>query len=354
MYKHAELITMVAVKSRKELFALLQAICEDNRDYYSRFGHWIRPQIKVFWLEVNEHYVNSVLESSGSSMIDKNLYSIYFDGEPYWIDTNNKRIWQIFCITKTMNGQKMLKSLFLEKKGVDKLWAPESFMFKVQDEFGYKNRGFGIKFKDSLSPKEPKSNFSAKLWIGRNPSENQERLLSVAKDTFSKSSIRFGKDWSSDDKKISGEIYELYYDGHMTVNTCDDFEIFIELIEYVKKSYLRELEMMETKRRQKPSFVETVFSEKVDKNDFSRITSSGIRYMNLWLEPYEKQEDFIRYSGVDLHTGDFLTLDFGEDYTYISNQLGGCMNVAPRFGSLSARHLSSDVKMFFDGVPLFV
>ncbi len=260
---------MVIVKSRKELFSLLQAICEDNRDYFSRFGHWIRPQIKVFWLEVNESYINSVLESSGASMIDKNLYSIYFENEPYWIDTNNKRIWQIFCITKTLNGQKMLKSLFLEKKGVDKLWAPESFMFKVQDEFGYTNRGFGIKFRDSLSLREPKSNFSAKLWIGRNPSKNQERLLEVANDTFSKSTIRFGKNNSTDDRNISGEIYEFYYDGHLTVNTCDDFEKFIELIEYIKISYLTELEIMETKRNKTPSFIETVFSDKVDKNDLA-------------------------------------------------------------------------------------
>lgn len=201
---------MVSVKNRKELFALMQAICEDNREYYSRFGRWIRPQIKVFWLEVNERYIESTLQSSGAQHIDKELFLLQYEDEPYWIDTGNKRIWQIFSVAETKNTEKMLRSLFLGKKGVDKLWAPESFMLKAQDEFGYTNRGFGIRFKDTLTMKEPKSNFSAKLWIGRNPSENQQRLYNVANETFSKSSIRFGKNWSDDENHMSGELYELF------------------------------------------------------------------------------------------------------------------------------------------------
>lgn len=345
---------MVSVKNRKELFALMQAICEDNREYYSRFGRWIRPQIKVFWLEVNERYIESTLQSSGAQHIDKELFLLQYEDEPYWIDTGNKRIWQIFSVAETKNTEKMLRSLFLGKKGVDKLWAPESFMLKAQDEFGYTNRGFGIRFKDTLTMKEPKSNFSAKLWIGRNPSENQQRLYNVANETFSKSSIRFGKNWSDDENHMSGELYELFYDGHMTVNTCDDFENFIEFISYIRNTYLGELNFMERERKKKPSFVETTFSENVNKSDFNRIVFSGTGHMNLWLEPYEIQDDIIRYSGADIHTGDFLTLDLCDNYAYISNQLNGCMNVAPRFGCLSARHLSSETKIYFDGVPLFV
>ncbi|VVB95356.1 Uncharacterised protein [uncultured archaeon] len=345
---------MATIKSRKELFALLQAVCEDNREYYSRFGRWVRPQIKVLWLEVNEHYVTSTLGLSGAVHIDKDLFSLYYDEEFYWIDTGNRRIWQIFTFAQTKTALKALKSIFLSKKGVDRMWALESFMFKVQDEFRYSNRGLGIRFKDTLTSEEPRSNFSAKLWIGRSPSESQQRLYDVANETFSKSSIRFGKNWSDDDKKMSGELYELFSEGHMTVNTCDDIENFIELISYIKNTYLKELEVMEKERKKRPSFIETAFSEKINKEDFRRIAFSGIGDMHLWLEPYEIHDDLIRYSGVDTHTGDFLTLDFGDDYAYISNQVNGCMNVAPRFGTLSAHHLSSGVKIFFEGVPLFV
>ena len=345
---------MVGVKSRKELFSLLQSVCEDNREFYSRFGRWTRPQIKVLWLEVNERFMKSTIELSGATYIDKDLFSLNYENEQYWIDTSSKRIWQIFCLSQTKDALTMLKYLFLERKGVDNLWAIESFMVKTQNEFRYTNRGFGIRFKDTLTKKEPKSKFSAKLWIGRNPSPNQQLLFKVANETFSKSSIRFGKNWSSDGRNISGELYEMFSDGHLTVNTCDDFENFIELISFIKKSYLNELEMIEKNRAKKPLFIETIFSEKINKDDFNRITLSGTGKMNLWLEPYEVNGDFTRYSGVDLHTGDFLTIDFGDDYAYISNQKNGCMNIAPRFGSLSARHLSSEVKIFFDGVPLFV
>lgn len=344
---------MSTIKSRKELFALLQAICEENREYYSHFGQWKRPQIKVFWLEVNVNYVKNILELSGAKFIDKSLFLLNHADETYWIDTSNKRIWQIFCLSQTNTALKMLRSVFLGKRGVDKLWAPESFMFKVQNEFGYTNRGFGIRFEDTFTMEEPKSNFSAKLWIGRNPSERQEQLLNAAKDNFSKSSIRFGKNWSTDGRNISGELYEFFYNGHMTVNTCDDFENFVELISYVKTAYLKELEVMEKERSKRSSFVETIFSEKINNTDFSHISFSGVGRMMLWLEPYETQEDFIRYSGVDLHTGDFLTLDLGENYAYITPQPNACMNVAPRFGTLSARHLSSDVKIYYGGVPLF-
>ncbi|MDP3104192.1 MAG: hypothetical protein Q8M95_06250, partial [Candidatus Methanoperedens sp.] len=78
---------MASIKSRKELFALLQAICEDNREYYSRFGRWVRPQIKVFWLEVNERFMESTLQSSGAQHIDTELFLLQYEDEPYWIDT---------------------------------------------------------------------------------------------------------------------------------------------------------------------------------------------------------------------------------------------------------------------------
>jgi hypothetical protein len=88
----------------------------------------------------------NIIPISGAQLIDKSLFLINHDDEPYWIDTGNKRIWI---------------------------------------NYGHLNHS------------------CSKLWIGQNPSENQQRLFDVAKETFSKYSIRFGKNWSDDEKRMS-------------------------------------------------------------------------------------------------------------------------------------------------------
>jgi len=344
---------MKAIRDRKELFALLRSVSESNRKYFSRYGSWKSPQIKVFWIEVNEKYINNLIAFSEAIKIDKNLFEIYYEDDRYWLDTSDKRIWQIFTLAKTESAEKMIRNKITKYRGADRLWFTEKFMEKIQNHFGYTNRGFGIKFKDGLSFEKPVSYFSAKLWIGKSYTSRQKKLLETARDTFSISTIRFGINESQDDTNISGKLYELYYSGHLTVTTCDDLEDTFLLLNYIKKSYRREIEFLEREFMKKPNFVEVIFSEKIDRNGFAVISSIGKGNLKLWLEPYEEDGDLTRYAGVDLHTGDFVQIDLADDYSYLSASKGACMNFAPRFGTLASRYMTAGTRIMYDGVDLF-
>ena len=342
-----------SIKNRKEFFALLESVNESNRDYFSRFGNWIKPQIKVFWIEVNDRYHLDILKNLNPKKVEKTLYEVHEKDQRYWIDISDKRIWQIFTFAETKSATQMIKNRILNHIGADRIWLTEKFMEKIQKELGYSDRGFGIKYKDILTEDEPKSKFSAKLWVGREKTEAQERLLSAVRDNFSLSSTRFGRNEARDGLKISGQLYELYYSGHITVNTCDDNEDMMEVLNLIKNNYKNEIEYLEKERRKRSSVIEILFSDNIDQAGLESITNTGKGSLKLWLHPFKKEEGITRYNGVDLHTGDYINLDVSNDYSYISTPKNACMNVAPRFGTIASRYLSSKVSIFHDGVELF-
>jgi len=341
------------IKDRKEFFSLLQSVSESNRNYYSKYGNWNFPQIKVFWIEVNEPFFQNVINSINPKLLSKDFYECVFDEDFYWIDTSEKRIWQIFTFAKTNNANRTIRNNFTNLKGVDRIWLTETFMKKIQKEMNYTNRGFGIHFKDILSIEEPKSDFSAKLWIGKSYTASQEKLLKVANETFAVSSIRFGINPSQDSSSLSGKLYELYFRGHMTVTTCDDLEDLFTLLKFIRTTYKNEIGMLEKECSKKPNFIEIQFSESINSDGFELMTKLGQGDMKLWLQSYKKESDISRYCGVDLHTGDFIQIDLADDYSYLAAEKNACMNVAPRFGTVASRYLTSNSKIIFDGVEMF-
>ncbi|HHD15530.1 MAG TPA: hypothetical protein ENK47_02360 [Euryarchaeota archaeon] len=343
---------MARIQDRKGLHSLISSVNESNRDYYSRFGNWVSPQIKVFWLEVNQNY--NVEEKLGLEPLDRNLFELVVEDDIFWVDTTNPRIWEIYTLSSTRNTEKKLIALSRGIKGVDKAWFTQSFMRRIQKEMGFSDRGFGIKYRDLLSNEKDTNNFSAKFWFGRRSLKSMEPVLDNLEKSFSISSIRFGKNISCDERNLTGQLYEFYYNGHLTVTTCDDTEEMFNLISMIRDLYLENLVYLEKENKRKPALIEVTFSEEIDRDGFDVLTQVGKRDLNLWLQPYHSESDMNRYCGVDMHTGDFINLDLGNDYSYISADKNSCMNVAPRFGTLSARYLSTSTNIYHDGVELFV
>lgn len=344
---------MASPKDRKEFFALLQSVNEGNREYYSRFGNWRYPQIKIYWVEINEKFFKPILEKTEGKNIDKGLYEIVHEEQPYWIDIGDKRIWQVFTFAETEKATRIVRDKITSQKGADSVWLPERFMQKMIRGQGFNDRGFGIKFQDILSSDEPSSDFSAKFWVGKDGGSEYQDFLTYARKIFAVSTARFGKNESKDGKGLSGQLYELYFNGHMTVNTCDDIEEMFALFESIRNTYKAEIEMLEKERKIGPISIEVDFSRKIDKEGFEGLTSVGEGLLRLWLQPYSQEDGMSRYCGVDLHTGDFIQIDLSEDYSYISTSPGSCMNVAPRFGTLAARFMSSNVRISHQGTELF-
>lgn len=342
---------MGRVKERKELFGLLSAVVSNNRDYYSRYGVWNYPQIKVFWIEVNTKLLPSF--PNGLERVDKDLYELSYKDHTYWIDTHDSRIWEIITFAPTNKTNSMIRNVFLKLKGIDRLWFTEKFMRSIQKNMGYDDRGFGIKFRDILTEGNEYSSFSAKFWIGKSSPEKQIEFLKNAQTSFSMSNIRFGKSKEVEHEVLSSELYELSYNGHITITTSDDIENVFNVISTIEERYKKNLLFLEREAKKKPVVVEVTFTDLIKLQSFNAITAYGNRNLRLWLHPYEIDGELHRYSGVDLHTGDFIYLDLAESYSYISAGKDACMNVAPRFGTLSSRYLSSNSELFYDGVELF-
>ena len=344
---------MRSVKDRKELLSLLQSVNDSNRNYFSKYGAWKNPLIKVFWLEINKPFASNIIRQSGASKVDKKLYTIQDDENIYWLDTADERIWQIYTFAQTIKTNQMIERRFTKFRGADRVWLTEKFMANVQKKFGFDNRGFGIKFKDILSSNEDNTEFSAKLWLGKSYTKNQSELLKLVKKNYSISTIRFGINQSTDNTNLSKQLYELYYNGHLTVTTCENNEDLFSVLSYVKNNYRDQIEYLEKEFHKKHSFFEVLFSEKISTDGFNEFTHAGRSDLKLWLHPYQKEEDLTRYSGVDMHTGDFVHIDISEKYSYVSADKKACMNVAPRFGTLASRYMSSRAEIFHDGVELF-
>jgi len=345
------MIFMKTVKDRKEFYSLLSAVILNNRDYFNRYGNWKLPQIKVFWLEVNSRFKFQLPPEM--KYVENKLYELNYKEHRYWIDTRNERIWEIITFAPTNSTKSMINTLFLNGMGIDRLWFPERFMKTIQEKLGYNDRGFGIKFNDILTESNNPPKFSAKFWLGKNTTAGQLSFIENAKSSFSMSNIRFGKNSDDENESLSSELYELSYDGHITVTTSDDIENVFNVINTIEEQYNRNLIFLEKEALKKPVIVEVTYKEDVNISGFDAITTYGQKNLKLWLQQYERDGDLRRYSGVDLHTGDFIYLDMAEQYSYLSAEKKACMNVAPRFGTLSSRYLSSSSEIFYDGVELF-
>lgn len=342
---------MGRVSDRKEFYGLLNAVVNNNRDYFLRYGNWKYPQIKIFWLEVNLKHLSALPHQM--EKIDNKLYEVRYKDEVYWIDTRDERIWEIFTLSSTQKTNSMLNNIFTNTIGIDRLWFTEKFMLKIRKKLGYDDRGFGIKFKDILTEGKDIADFSAKFWLGKNSTNRQISFLELAKSSFSMSNIRFGRTEIIDNDLPLSQLYELSYNGHMTVTTSTDTDSIFNVINTIEKQYKNNLIFLEKESKKKPVVVEVTYKDSVNISGFDAITSYGTRDLKLWLQNYEIGKDFGRYSGVDLHTGDFIYLDMADQYSYVTADENACMNVAPRFGTLSSRYLSSSTELFYDGVELF-
>jgi hypothetical protein len=301
--------------------------------------------------------VKQVLERLGATSIDSKLYEVRSGSEgneqQYWIDTTDSRVWQIYTFAPTSEARSFFETLAKNNRGVDHVWLTERFMNRTRKKLNLDDRGFGIKFTDALADENLGADFSAKFWIGKRESDTRTRFLQEARNQFSLSSIRFGRNLARDGSGLTGQLYELYYDGHLTVNTCDDMDDMLALLDSIRSGYHGSVRDLERARQKSPELIEVEFSETVSAEQLNQVTVSGKGPLRLWLHAYSREADLTRYNGVDLHTGDFIHLDVGETYSYIGTDKKACMNVAPRYGTLAARYMSSKARIYHDGVELF-
>jgi len=347
--------------ARKELFAAIADRLGDNQRLLETTGKPSLQQLKVFWLEVNQEYTPKPLIGSPWRATDSRFYTRLDPAPPsqnhMWLDASNDRIWYVYTFADRKFASGVIQSELTSQKGVDRVWLAEDFLESVRGRKGYQGRGFGFSFKGILAretAEEELPRFSAKFWLGNTEATPEQRaFLSLAKDTFSTSSVRMGRGSLNPEFGGSGVLLEIFSRGHMTVTTSEDPEEVLGLINEIGSSYATELRQIESRRLRFPRPVEFGFHTDLDLERFRAIVESGVGPTRLWLQRYEVEGELHRYTGVDLHTNQLLNLDVAPSFAYLVIRKTGCMNAAPRLMTISTELLSSKTSMSFEGAQMF-
>lgn len=345
-------------KTRKELFSHVARRLEANTAIVERTGKPSRKQLKVFWLEVNPKYSPLPSAGSGWEETERRFYVLQDRDEAkrLWLEASDERIWRIYTFGPRDEVEQIIKRKLLSRRGLDRVWLAEPFMEKLRKEHGYQDRGFRLYFHDTLSSaKNPseRPKFSAKFWLGEEVPSQQKRFLDSARQTFSRSSLRLGRESRNPVSRISGLLVEIYSEGCMTITTSEEPEEVLGLANEVGQRYREQLGELEGRRLQSPRPVELNFGMPVNLERFQSLVESGQGQAGLWMQRYAVDGEMHRYTGTDLHTSELINLDVGQDYAYLVTQKGGCMNAAPRLMTISAQRLSGKTGLFYEGVPLF-
>lgn len=345
-------------KTRKELYSRIARRLETNAALLEKTGKPSHKQLKVFWIEANQNYSPSPSARYGWEETDRRFYILPDKDEAMhiWLDASDERVWRAYTFGPREKVDMVLKRKLLHRRGLDRVWLTEPFMERLRREHGYQDRGFRLHFRDSLSAARNLSErprFSAKFWLGDEIPAKQERFVALAGETFSKSSLRMGRESRNPASQVSGLLTEIYAEGSMTITTSEDPEEVLGLANEVGRRYASELAEMETLRLRSPRPVELSFGMNINLERFQNLVENGQGQTRLWMQRYEAEDGMHRYAGTDLHTNELINLDVGPDYAYLTTQRHGCMNAAPRLMTISAQRISGKTSLFYEGVPLF-
>jgi hypothetical protein len=347
-------------KTRREFFESVDRHLGVNQELLQATGRPSAHQLKVFWLEVNSRYSPSPLKADGWRHLESHFFlredPTIGGNNHLWLDTSHERVWYAYTFGKRHEVEAILRRDLLNQRGVDQVWLAERFLDSIQTRMGYSDRGFRFSFRGALyrdKGQEEMPRFSGKFWLGNEVSPEQREFLQTAQSTFSKSSLRMGRQARKSETGGTGVLMEIYARGHMTVTTSEDTDEVLGLINQIGTSYVGELSELERRRSRFPRPVEYKFGMKVDLERFRAQVESGLGPTKLWMQRYSQEDGLERYTGVDLHTNDLMNLDLAETYGYLVGYPEGCMNAAPRIMTLSAEFLSGKTDMYYEGAQLF-
>lgn len=122
----------------------------------------------------------------------------------------------------------------------------------------------------------------------------------------------------------------------------------------IAKRYDGSLKMATELRNTTMGAFEIDFSQEINLDAFSDVVMKGTGEMKLWLVETQKEIDFRRFRGVDLHTWDRVLLDVGPDFAYLTIPGKGCVNAAPRIAVIQGEDNAGRTSIFHDGVEIFV
>lgn len=347
---------MRSVNSLNDIKAKLQAGFDNKEDSIQDSGDSSGTQLKAYLIENNDVAPNEVGCPKGTwkPLEDKNWFSNTDKEHPdaFYLDATRPRVWILYSLIDTTRSDLLVRDWIGRGKKLDRCWLSRKHLLHWGDKENtpWIQRGIGLTFSDGLSRDEDAANFSLKAWHGKKRlPTGLSRVLQTAKEEFAIHSIRWQKRTNSSVDMST----EWYSNGKVTINRATDVDdVFIwvaEMANYYTKALKTATDLRDTTH----SAFELEFSQKINLEAFSNTVANGSGDMKLWLMEIERQRDFARYKGVDLHTWDRVFMDVGPDYAYLTIPKGGCVNAAPRIATIQGEDNSGYTKIFHEGVEIF-
>ena len=347
---------MKPILSVKNIKERLQASFDKKEDTVQDFGEISGTQLKAYLIEnndVNPLEVGSPLgawkpleDSNWFTNIDKEYPNTFF------LDATRSRVWIIYSILDTSHSDLFLKDWVGRGRKLDRCWLSRKQLLHWGDKVDtpWVKKGIGLAFSDGLTRDEEAGKFSLKAWYTEKKLvKGLGNVLKTAQREFAIYSIRWQKRTNSSVDLST----ELYSDGKVTINRANDAdEVFIWVAE-MANYYLSALNTATNLRNNSLAAFELDFSQKINLDAFSNTVLNGSGDMKLWLMEIERQKDFARYKGVDLHTWDRVFVDVEPNYAYLTIPKGGCVNAAPRIAAIQGEDNAGYTKIFHEGEEVF-
>jgi hypothetical protein len=347
---------MKSIHSLKDVKERLQAGFDNKEDSIQDSGERNGTQLKAYLIENNNVAPLEVGSPKGEwrELEDKRWF-VNIDKdypESFYLDTTRSRVWILYSIIDTNHSDIFVKDWVGRGKKLDRCWLSRKQLLHWGNltNASWVKRGVGLAFSDGLSPDEDAANFSLKAWHGKKKlPAGLDKVLATAQKEFAIHSIR----WQKRSNSSVDMSTEWYSNGKVTINRATDVDdVFIWVTE-MANYYSNALKNATTLRDTTFAAFELDFSQEINLNAFTSKVLNGAGDMKLWLTETERQKDFARYKGVDLHTWDRVFIDVGVNYAYLTIPKGGCVNAAPRIATIQGEDNAGYTKIFHEGVEVF-
>lgn len=331
----------------------VQAGFDKNEKSLNLYGETHSKQLKAYLIESNQKVKEVGAPDGKWEKLDSANWYTNKEGKfqnNFFLDSTRNRVWIVYSLLDAETSDQAIEKWIDRTYGLDRCWLSRKHLLHWGEMESWDQRGFGFKFTDGLFPEGEAGNFSLKAWYRSNRSiEGLDEIMEIATDKFAIHSSRW-------DKKANGEVVissEWYSNGKATINRAEDVdETFLSISEMANRYSDSLIQATELRDSTMGAF-EIDFTQEIDLESFSTIVSKGTGEMNLWLVETEKQSDFRRFKGIDLHTWDRVLLDIGLDYAYLTIPGKGCVNAVPRMATIQGENIAGKTSIYHDGVEIF-
>jgi len=344
------------IKTLKDVKEVIQAGFDSNEESLELFGKTYSTQLKAYLIEINDLTPKSAGCPDGNwkRLGDSIGWHINRGGNnpnSLFLDSTRKRVWIIYSIMEARESDLLIDNWVKKTKNIDKCWLTRSHLLHWDKIDSWNQRGIGVRFFDGLSSEDVAANFSLKAYYGVNYKiEGLSKILERAKENFVIHSIRWQKKVNSN-LLISSEWYNF---GKITINRAVDVDKVLLSVSEMANRYADSLKEATVLRDNSLCAFELVFSQNIDLDAFSNIVAKGSGEMKLWLIEIERDSDFRRFKGVDLHTWDRIFLDLGPNFAYLTIPGKGCVNAVPRIATIQGEDNAGKTLIYHNGVEVFV